>query len=432
MNTRTATLTLLACLILLAMASSADAQRNNDGSVYSQLGIGTLEPSLSSQARAMGRAETALLSANYLPFSNPGTWSAQLLTRFTGSFNYQNVQFRNAAGESGQLSTSQLGPASFSFPVYQNRLGFAAVYAPFSRIGYRVRESGVVRGDSTQYTSAFSGDGGLQSIRFGLGYRVTGNVRIGASFDLVTGILQRERSVTFPNGSGFAEAPITQETRMRGYTATIGTITSFSDVVREEDILRLAASARLPVSLEGTRVNTVGRTLDRDTLGTASDGQTRLPAELRLGLSYRPNEYVHFSADGLYAPWSRFESDFAFQGYRPNGSSRFTDRWKTGGGLEWRPAGSDQNADYLARTAYRVGGFVDRQYVRPVAGIDLTTYGVTAGLSLPTAMPSNRLDVSLEMGTRGSTGQGLVRDFYYDVSLVLNFGERWFMERALQ
>lgn len=432
MTHRFRTLLLIVALTPL-LGGTAAAQTNNDGSVYSRYGLGTLEPALTSQARAMGRAETALMSANYVPFSNPGAWSAQILTRFSGSFNYQSVRYRNEAGETSQLTTSQLGPASFTFPILRNRLGFALLYNPFTRIGYRIRDGGTVSGDTTEFTGTFSGDGGLQSIRTGLGYRLSSAIRVGASFDLITGILERGRFIRYP-GENYADARITHETQLTGVTGTLGALVTAPDLFREDDLFKFGGSVRLPATLDGTRLNTLGETLDRDTVGTVREGSVELPAEFRGGIAYRPNEYWHIAVDGVYEPWTQFESELSFAGYTPgpNGSSRFTDRWQVGGGFEYVPAGTAQNAPYLSRTAYRLGGLVDRHYVQPVSGVDLTTYALTAGLGLPTAVAGNHLDVSLEVGSRGTTSQGLVRDLYFDLSLVLNFGERWFMEQAIQ
>ena len=40
-------------------------------------------------------------------------------------------------------------------------------------------------------------------------------------------------------------------------------------------------------------------------------------------------------------------------------------------------------------------------------------------------------DLGFEVGTRGSTENGLVRDVFARGSFTLNFGERWFIRRRI-
>ncbi len=68
----------------------------------------------------------------------------------------------------------------------------------------------------------------------------------------------------------------------------------------------------------------------------------------------------------------------------------------------------------------------------PVEGIDINTLALTGGLSLPAFTPGTRLDINVEVGTRGTTDQNLVRDVFYGVSATLNIGERWFVKRKLR
>ena len=131
-------------------------------------------------------------------------------------------------------------------------------------------------------------------------------------------------------------------------------------------------------------------------------------------------------ADALYEPWSGFSSSLSFPGFQPGGANLFQDRLRVSGGVELLPAGNDQLEPYLRRTAYRLGFYYDQAYVTPTAGTSITSMAATGGLSLPSVFPGTRLDLGIEVGTRGTTDQGLVRDMFYGVSATLNIGERWF------
>lgn len=419
-------------ILLLVGALSAHAQRSNDGSLYSRYGLGTIQSSLSSRANAMGNTGTALVSPNYISLSNPASWGSQVLTRFIGGFKYHSVRAVDAENRSSRLNASSIQGVSFSFPLLTRKLGFAAAYQPITRIGYRIEQPGTLTGDtaSTAYTSIFSGDGGLQMIRGGLGYRISQGLFVGGSVDMILGMLENDRRTLFES-SEFVDTHTSQSTRLHGVTATFGGLVLIPTLLSEDDGLSLGISARLPTRLQGTRVTTVGESLDRDTVGTAMTGTVNLPMRLQVGLSYQASDYLSFAVDGLFAPWEQFKSDFRFNGYAPAAGQTYNNRWQIGAGMEYRPAGGNVNASYLDRIVYRLGGYVEQSYIKPNPQVDLMQYALTAGVSLPTARLGNRIDLNLEIGTRGTTNYGLVRDTYYTLSIVVNFGERWFRKRLI-
>jgi hypothetical protein len=136
-----------------------------------------------------------------------------------------------------------------------------------------------------------------------------------------------------------------------------------------------------------------------------------------------------FAIDARFEPWSTFDSDFAFHGYNSTpGENVLTDRLRIGGGIELIPSPLDRDAPLLARTAYRFGGYFDQGYVAPRQH-SLSTIALTGGISLPTIRPGTYFDLGVELGTRGTTQEGLVRDLFIKGTATLNFGERWFVRR---
>ncbi|MCY3488252.1 MAG: hypothetical protein OXH34_07395, partial [Bacteroidetes bacterium] len=127
-------------------------------------------------------------------------------------------------------------------------------------------------------------------------------------------------------------------------------------------------------------------------------------------------------------PWSTASTVLPFAAYESN---HLRDRTRYSGGIELVPAGASMQATYLRRIAYRLGFYRDNLYVSPVAGRDITVSAITGGFGLPTLFLGSRLDISFEIGTRGSTNYNLIRDRFIGVSATLNIGERWFVKRRL-
>lgn len=431
-------ITALAALLLLA-ATPSFGQSSSDGSLYSRFGIGELQSFSSAQGDALGQSGFALHSLNYLNISNPGTWADQVLTRASAGFTYQNIRISDAAEARSQLASGYLNGVQFGIPIVEQRLGVALAFVPYSRVSYSVINQGNLypdapTPDTIAYTINFTGSGGLQQAIGGIGYRFNRNISAGVSVTGIFGIIDNGRRTSFiPSGTAqYVSTDLSTSTRLQGVTATVGAYFSTRQVVGTDDFLGIGAAFTLPTGLSGQRVNTLGQTLDRDTLGAVIGGDVDLPWRLGAGVSYQPGGRWTISAGGEFAPWTDFRSTLSFPGYEPGTSESLTDRWKLGGGVEFRPAGPDPLAPYLARVGYRIGASYDRSYIAPAEGEDLRTLAGTAGLSLPTMLSGTRLDVNLHVGTRGKTEGILVRDVFYRLSVGVNIGERWFQTPKLR
>lgn len=423
--------TLITFFVALLIAVPVRAQNTGDGSIYSAFGLGELTSYGSSQVQAMGGGGAAMRSLNYTNFSNPAALGDQVLARISGGVQFQTISFTDGTNSS-QLSQGTLNAVQLSFPLIERRLGIGVSLSPYSRVNYRVRETGTITTpDSVFYGVDSEGRGGLHAIEGSIGYRLTPALSVGASAGYLFGILEEGRR-TFFVGGDLWPTEVMNGTRLSGLTATLGTQLALAGPASDQDEIYLGASFTLPKRLTGDRIRTVGTSLDRDTLGTVASASVDIPWAVDVGVAYRLDSRWYFAMDASYAPWSDFSSTVPFGGYDPAGSSDMRDRTRFSGGVEVIPGGNDQLAPFLARTAYRLGGYMERSYVDPTSTFNLITYAVTGGISLPALFSGTRIDLNMEVGTRGSTDQGLVRDLYYRFSASVNIGERWFEQRKLR
>lgn len=422
-------LLLAAALPLLAAAAHAQGQ-NNYGSIYSLYGLGQRVESVSSQGAMLGLSGTSTRSS-YTSFTNPALWSDLTVTTFSAGASLTTVRAEDAVtadasrGSAGDLSGLHLG-----VPVLPGRLGATLTYGPYSRVNYRSTsiDSLQVEDVMVPYEINLEGAGGLQQVRLGVGTRIGRSVQVGASGDLIFGTQEALQRTAF-GVANFGETRESRATRVRGVTGTVGAAVTARSLAGEDDALTVGAALTLPTSLSLTRTRTLGESLDRDTLATEVDGDATLPLLVRGGLTYRTGERWLMALDGLYEPWSAFESTLPFGGYdEAAGLDLLRDRARLGGGVELTPAGRDLRAGLFQRTSYRLGGYAERGLYAPT-GSDITTYALTGGISMPNRLTGARFDLGLEVGTRGSTDGVLVRDTFVQGTFTLNFGERWFVRR---
>jgi len=428
---------------VLWAASPAQAQSNGEGSIYSRFGMGSLLEFSSSQSDALGGGGYALRSLNYNPDANPALWSDQVFTRLSGSASYRSINAEDGQGNSGQLTSGNVQSLQFNFPLTERTLGVGLSFQPYSRSNYSATRTGGVpvgpRQDAdANYETTFSGSGGLHRLRGGLGYRVNDLLSVGASADFLFGLLENRRRTTWTNTQALRNTIVSDGVQLSGLTGTLGAHLALADVLAPDDAFSVGAAVTLPAGLSGERYRTLDEDLARDTLSTER-GDVTLPWKGRLGLSYQPNAQWTIVVDGTFAPWSTFSSSFSTRStetaparFPVGGPGTLTDQWRLSTGAEVVPAGEDQLAGYFAQAAYRFGGYAEQLYVRPDQETTLHEFGITAGISLPTSLAGTRIDLNTAAGTRGTTTDALVRDRFFEVSLHVNFGERWFQRRKLR
>lgn len=421
----------LVTALAIVPSVAVQAQNTGDGSVYSGFGIGELTQFGTSQNRAMGGGGFGLRSLGYANFANPAALSNQVLTRLAAGVDYQGVEIRDANDNVSRLNQGSLAAVQVSFPLLEQRLGLGFGIEPMSRVSYRVRREGLITSpDSVMYGVDSEGRGGLQRITGGIGFAIIPQVSVGAQVGYVFGILEAGRR-TFFTGGLHQDVEVMNQTRLGGLSARLGAQFAIQGP-GGGDRLSGGLAFTLPTTLTGDRVRTLGVSLDRDTLGTLTEGEIRMPWAIDAGVAYRLDTRWLFIGDVSYSPWTNFESTFAFNGYDSPAEQNMRDRVRISAGGEFTPGGGDPLTTYFRRSSYRLGAYMDRSYVDPTASYELMTYAITAGVSLPTFLSGTRLDINGEVGTRGTTDHGLVRDVFYRVSASVNIGERWFERRRLR
>jgi len=431
---------LIGLLLMLGSLLPAWGQSAGDGSIYSRFGIGELQPFSSSQAKALGGNGVALRSLNYTNFSNPALWSDQVLTRAALGARFQTIESTGGPESDSRLTAGTFDGVQFSFPLLRQKLGVAFGFAPVSRSNFRSRVQRTTSSspfdEDLDYQVEFLGRGGLQKITGGMGYRFNEAVSVGASLDYIFGTIESQRRTSFP-GANLQETVVTDGVRLTTLTATVGSHLTLGDLLRPDDNFMVGAAVTLPTNLSGERTRTVGESLDRDTVQTASGGMLDMPWTANVGVAYVPSSALTFTLDGSYAPWSQAESSLTPDGTIPftfptGGTETLTNRWTMSSGVEWRPAGDDSFQGFLARTAYRLGVSYEQLYVSPNGETTLNAVEARLGISLPTSISGTRIDLMGNVGRQGTTSQGLVQDTYYGVSARVSIGERWFQERRLR
>ena len=419
----------LTFMAALLPAYSILAQSQKDGSIYSRFGLGERQQFFTSRSQAMGGGGYALGGTRYTNFANPAALSDQILTRFAAGFSFESIKVSAEGFEQGTVASGTLSAVQIGFPLITNKTGLGISFSPYTRVSYRVDSPSSVisdpeNGGETPLISRFGGSGGIQKLSLATGHRVSPRMSLGLSLDYLFGIIEESQGSSF-NSSLFVDRTVEKTLRLRGVTATAGARYVVPGLPKGKALV-IGGTFSLPTTLTGKRALALTTKIGSDTLSTTASGDVKLPLAWALGVAYQPEVRWTLIADASYERWSSFESDFDLPGYSASSNSGFDNRLRLSAGAEFWPAGGRPFANYGSRIAYRLGVYSDQSYVSPDEDEPIHSQGITAGLGIPSLIPGTNIDLNIDIGRRGTTSNGLVRDRYIRFSLNINFGDRWF------
>lgn len=417
-------------LFLIAFNLSATAQVTSS-SPYSQFGLGDLSGSLLPQNRAMGGLSMGIRKPGLydnINLSNPASYSTLQLTTFdVGAA--MDIRKLSKAGITGKTQlNSTLSHITFGVPVNKfSALSFGLV--PYSDLGYRFMNSGMV--DTSKVNYVYGGEGGMSKAYMGYGFRISKNLSLGFNLAYLFGSLKQTRAFEFVNEASTAFNSRTQYNNSVGglsydyafqYTAEISSKTKFI----------LGYSGNSGNSLN-SRSSTVTTRYRKDVLGDelaaadstffAEGAKTRIqmPLTHTAGFALEKTNAWLFGADFTYSRWSDYREG--------NTNPGLNDSYGIIVGGQFTP---DVNAisSYFKLMDYRLGIKYDKTFVK-IGGNDINQYALNFGFGFP--LPRNRssfykINLSAEVGQRGTEKNNLVRDRYVNIHLGFTLNDKWFLK----
>ena len=161
---------------------------------------------------------------------------------------------------------------------------------------------------------------------------------------------------------------------------------------------------------------------DRDTLAHIEEQKSTviMPLSAGVGISYVKNNKLEINADYFFQQWSKasfFGAPYVF----------LTDRSVIAVGGEYIPD-KFSIRNYASRIAYRAGLNYENSYLL-VNNQQVKDFGISFGVGLPVYRSNSTINVSAELGRRGSTKSNLVRENYIKLNLSVNLYDFWFVKR---
>ena len=158
------------------------AAQSSTNSPYTRYGLGDLSDRGFANNAAMGGIGYGIRNNGYINMTNPAAFSSvdSLSFMFDLGMSLKSSNFKEN-GISANAKNSSFDYIAIQFRLHK-RLGIAVGFTPYSTVGYNFSTTNSVEGNN-DYTATnnFYGDGGLQQITAGLGFKVLDNLSIGVS-----------------------------------------------------------------------------------------------------------------------------------------------------------------------------------------------------------------------------------------------------------
>lgn len=441
-------------LAMILLGISANAQNGGSKSSYSRFGLGLLNDQAQGWNRAMGGVGVALPSGNKLNTMNPASYA-----------HIDSLSFILDVGMSGNFgrmsmagSTKNVNNASFDYMAAGFRLhkglGISFGFKPYSTIGYNytaTKPGGYrdeITGQLVRTTTNYMGEGGLNQVFVGLGWKPISNFSIGTNFSLLWGgynhgMLQ-DFTVDNSVDDQFDGFNFLQHADVLTYKLDFGAQYAFR--VSSQDWLTIGATVGLGHEFDGEaflyRFMTSGDTLNVEGEKNGFD----IPMSYAGGIAWQHKNTLIVSADAHYQTWGdcRIPSMAVSNGNVSYLSTNkmYKNLFMVKAGAEYTP-NPMATRGYYKRIKYRFGVSYSSPYMNipQGEGNSKTTLegprelGISLGFGLPiTNRINNRsmVNVGLQWLHRSPSSQNLVTENYLVLNLGVTFNERWFMKFKIQ
>ena len=419
---------LIFTVLLAVMCTGAFAQADID-SPYSLFGVGQLrEGTMNGRLKGMGGVANAMSDKAMINNANPASYA--MIDTLAFLFD-AGLYFKSSSFSTSSLTEKAAG-ASFDYVA----MGFAltnwwkmAVGAqPYSNVGYNIETS--FHDESIgNYSEVFQGDGGLNQVFWGNGFRIGKHFAVGANASYVFGNSKSTTTLLYPDSSFMICTRRSRDFMVRSFLFDYGVM--YHGNVGKDLTLSVGLTYKQKINLRGVQTtfvrsieetdNTITTEYLIDTIAYTVDKNARytMPHGFGFGITLQKSNRWTVGADFNWAQWSTFAKNGVNQGLQ--------DSWSVAVGGEFLPR-STSLSGYWTKVAYRIGGFYEQTLLN-IDGTSINKIGATIGVTLPVPKTMSKVNVGLEFGNCGTKSANLIQERYINLTVGVSIFERWFVKR---
>jgi hypothetical protein len=357
--------------------------------------------------------------------TNPATYTGLKMTSYQFSVEGSSVNIKNATGANRTGATS-INYVNIGLAL-SKKLGMSFGLLPQTRSKYQMQDV-ISLPNVSQITRTYYGGGGLQKIYIGAAYKIKDislGFNTGYNFGNITNTTESEFTDTLKILSSFNSSRYT----MGGVFWQVGAL--MNKAINKDYTVNIGFSYTGKQSIRAKRDQEWGSYLGvlsapdySYKIDSSSDqkGKIIVPANLGVGFMLKNGDYWQVGADFTTSNWSNYSYDAKAD------STNRTWYVKVGGSIT--PDVNSVNNTFK-RMTYRIGAYHGQDIFR-FNNEPLTRSAITAGFGYPirrTNLSIGQINFALEIGSRGTTNNGLVKETYKRFCIGLTLNDKWFVKR---
>ena len=404
---------------VMLMVSGITIAQNGTTSPYSFFGIGEIKFKGTAENRSMG-GMGVFSDSIHLNIQNPASVANLKLVNFASGGSYKYVdQITETDSQYATATTLDY----FALGIPMGKFGASFGILPYTTVGYKLESE--IDGNITQYT----GTGGMNKVFLALAYQITRNFNFGIDANYNFGNVERKAIVI--------EEDLLLGNRENVKSDLLGFNFNFGAEYKGmiNDYLQLTTTATYSpatkFTIKGFReissvlVSSSGAIIPFDTREETLDNvEVTFPSQFTIGAGigspkrwFIGGQYTNAKTSNFNDPTLNF------------GTVDFIDsnRYRIGGFFIPRYTSM---TSYWHRVVYRLGARYEENGLN-VRGEDINEYGISFGVGLPIGRLFSNINVGFELGSRGTTNNGLVKENFFSTFISLSLNDRWFEKRYI-
>ncbi len=408
---------------LLAICAMVAIAQTGTNSPYTRYGFGHLTDQSFGNSKAMGGISYGLRNGMQINASNPASYTAvdSLTFLFDAGMSLQNANFKEGAVQTN-AKNSTFDYIAMQFRL-NKRLALTAGFLPYSIVGYNTKKTNEIGKDEynapIQSLDNYVGDGSLQQVFVGLGFKVWENLSIGANLSYLYGEITHSAGTRFNNSSAYSSIR-THRMDISDYKLDLGI--QYTHKLGEKQKINLGAVYSYGHDLNGTGYKYAETYTSSSTIQTQHVDTIRnafaLPHSFGVGATYVYDNRLTVGVDYTLQKWE--EVKFFDQ------QSTFTNRSKISVGAEFIPNPISRN--YLKRIQYRIGAYYSDPYTKINNQEATKEYGASFGFGFPIFRSRSILNISGQYIKVSPKMKGMLEENYLKINIGLTFNDSWFVK----
>lgn len=412
---------------LALLCSISTVAQQSTSSAYSYYGLGEIKFKGTVENRSMGGV-SVFGDSIHINLQNPASYASLKRTTFTlgGSYNTTNFESNSSTGKARRSAIDYM---ALGFPVTK-KMGIGFGLLPYTTVGYQLNELNSTPGEMNTINT---GEGGINKAYLSLGYQITKELSVGATFNYNFGTIETS-STQIISDTQFGTKEFNRS-EMSGINFNLGAMWSKKVTAKHT----LFASANYTPGFDINMINNRNLSIiEYSTNGseniideqeiTTPERDMQLPSMLSFGAGYGENRKWLVGAEFTKVDNSKYGNRFG-----DIKNSTFNNGTKISLGGYFTPKYNSFNS-YLERITYRAGIKHENtglQLTNQNLGVskEITDTSLNFGLTFPISGSFSRINLGIEHGKRGTKDANFIQEKYTNISVSLSFSDLWFVKR---